>query len=68
MIVLLVAIFGTQSMFTVDEVQLAVVTRFGEIKQVYTQPGLKFKAPFVDQKNYFDKRLLYRDLARSHSA
>ena len=61
-IVLLVAIFGTQSMFTVDEVQLAVVTRFGEIKQVYTQPGLKFKAPFVDQKNYFDKRLLYRDL------
>ena len=61
-IVLLIAIFGTQSMFTVDEVQLAVVTRFGDIKQVYTQPGLKFKAPFVDQKNYFDKRLLYRDL------
>ena len=62
MIVLLVAIFGTQSMFTVDEVQLAVVTRFGEIKQVYTQPGLKYKVPFVDQKTYFDKRLLYRDL------
>ena len=61
-IVILVAIFGTQSMFTVDEIQLAVVTRFGEIKQVYIQPGLKFKVPFVDQKNYFDKRLLYRDL------
>ena len=61
-LVLLVAILGTQSMFTNDEVQLAVVTRFGEIKQVYTQPGLKFKVPFVDQKNYFDKRLLYRDL------
>jgi membrane protease subunit HflC len=61
-IVLLVAIFGTQTMYTQDEIQLSVVTRFGEIKQVYTQPGLKFKAPFVDQKNYFDKRLLYRDL------
>ncbi len=61
-IVILVAIFGTQSMFTVDEIQLSVVTRFGEIKQVYIQPGLKFKVPFVDQKNYFDKRLLYRDL------
>lgn len=61
-IVILVAIFGTQSMFTVDETQLSVVTRFGEIKQVYIQPGLKFKVPFVDQKNYFDKRLLYRDL------
>ena len=61
-IVILVAIFGTQSMFTVDETQLSVVTRFGEIKQVYTQPGLKFKVPFVDQKNYFDRRLLYRDL------
>ena len=61
-IVLLVAIFGTQSMFTQDEIQLSVVTRFGEIRQVYTEPGLKFKVPFVDQKNYFDKRLLYRDL------
>ena len=61
-LVILVAIFGTQSMFTVDETQLSVVTRFGEIKQVYIQPGLKFKVPFVDQKNYFDKRLLYRDL------
>ncbi len=61
-IVILVAIFGTQSMFTVDEIQLSVVTRFGEIKQIYIQPGLKFKVPFVDQKNYFDKRLLYRDL------
>ena len=61
-IVILVAIFGTQSMFTVDETQLSVVTRFGEIKQVYIQPGLKFKTPFIDQKNYFDKRLLYRDL------
>ena len=61
-IVILVAIFGTQSMFTVDETQLSVVTRFGEIKQIYIQPGLKFKVPFVDQKNYFDKRLLYRDL------
>ena len=49
-------------MFTQDEIQLSVVTRFGEIRQVYTEPGLKFKVPFVDQKNYFDKRLLYRDL------
>ena len=61
-LVILVAIFGTQSMFTVDEVQLSVVTRFGDIQQVHTQPGLKLKVPFVDRTNYFDKRLLYRDL------
>jgi membrane protease subunit HflC len=61
-IVLLVSIFGTQTMFTQDEIQLSVVTRFGEIRQVYTQPGLKFKVPFIDQKTYFDKRLLYRDV------
>ena len=61
-LVILVAIFGTQSMFTVDEIELAVVTRLGNIKQVHTKPGLKFKVPFIDTANYFDKRLLYRDL------
>ena len=61
-VVILVAIFGTQGMYTQDETQLSVVTRFGEIKRVHTTPGLKFKAPFIDAKHYFDKRLLRVDL------
>ena len=61
-IVILVAIFGTQSLYTQDETQLSVTTRFGEIQRVDTTPGLKFKLPFVENKNYFDKRLLRVDL------
>ena len=61
-IIIAVAIFGTQSMYTQDETQLSVVTRFGQIKVVETSPGLKFKIPFVDSKTYFDKRLLRVDL------
>ena len=60
-IVLLLAIFGPQTLFTVDETQLVVVTRFGEIKEIYISPGLKVKAPFVDSVNRFDKRVLRID-------
>ena len=60
-IVILLAIFGPQTLFTVDETQFAVVTRFGQIKSVHTSPGLKVKAPFIDSVNRFDNRLLRID-------
>ena len=46
-----------QSFFTVDETEVAIVTTFGEFKQSHTDPGLKFKTPFIDQVTKFDKRL-----------
>ena len=46
-----------QAFFTVDETEVAIVTTFGEFKQSYTDPGLKFKTPFIDQVTKFDKRL-----------
>ena len=46
-----------QSFFTVDETEVAIVTTFGEFKQSHTNPGLKFKTPFIDQVTKFDKRL-----------
>ena len=64
-VVILVAIFGTQSLYTQDETQLSVTTRFGQIKNVHTTPGLKLKVPFFENKNYFDKRLLRVDLAEA---
>ena len=60
-IVILLGIFGPQILYTVDETQLAVVTRFGEIQDVHRQPGLKVKAPFVDSVSRFDKRILRID-------
>ena len=60
-IVLLLAILGPQALFTVDETQLVVVTRFGEIQEIHTTPGLKVKAPFLESVNRFDRRVLRID-------
>ena len=55
------AIIGPQVLFAIDETQLAIVTRFGDIKQQIRSPGLKIKTPFIDNVIYFDKRLLIFD-------
>ena len=64
-IVILLAIFGPTTLFTVDETQLVVVTRFGEVRGIHTSAGLKVKVPFIDSANRFDKRLLRVDVPQS---
>jgi membrane protease subunit HflC len=50
-------VVGFASVFTLDETEQAVITRFGEPRgQAIVKPGLHFKAPFVDRVNRFDKR------------
>ena len=53
----ILAVVGFQSIFTVDETEVAIVTTFGEFKASYTDPGLKTKVPFIDSVTKFDKRL-----------
>ncbi len=55
------AIIGPQLFFVVDEKQLAIVTRFGEVQKSIYSPGLYVKTPFIDTATYFDKRLLIFD-------
>ncbi|MBM66163.1 MAG: HflC protein [Myxococcales bacterium] len=59
-IVLLVGLFlGMNAIYTVSEVDQVVVTRFGApVGKPEVNPGLKFKVPFVDVVNRFDKRFL----------
>ncbi len=64
-VVILLAIFGPQTLYTVDETQLVVVTRFGEVRDIHTTPGLKVKAPFIDSVNRFNRRLLRVDVPPS---
>jgi membrane protease subunit HflC len=61
-LVILTAVLGPQFLFTVDQTQLALVTRFGEPRSQISSPGLYVKTPFVDSVRYFDKRLLVFDL------
>ena len=60
-LLVVVAITFPQWIFSVDETQFAIVTRFGEPKRVLKRPGLKFKTPFVDSVTRLDKRLLRYD-------
>ena len=55
---LLVVIVGYSSVFTVDQTEQALVVRLGEPVGVVTDPGLHFKAPFVDTVIPIDKRIL----------
>jgi membrane protease subunit HflC len=56
------AIVLWQSAYKVDETELVLVTQFGDIRDVQTSPGLKFKTPFVQQVNRLDKRMLRVDV------
>src|SRR3954468_1455427 len=60
---LLVALALLSSMlFVVDQRQFGVVYAFGQVKEVISEPGLKFKLPPPLQSvSYIDKRLLTLD-------
>jgi membrane protease subunit HflC len=58
----LIAIFailmiGANSVFIVDQRQIALVTQFGEPVDQKLTPGLKFKTPFIQTVIFFDKRI-----------
>ena len=55
-IAVLVAILLSSSLYTVKETQVALKLRLGEIVSIESEPGLKFKTPFVNNVVWFDKR------------
>ena len=62
-IAVLVAILLSSSLYTVNETQVAIKLRLGEIVSVENKPGLKFKTPFVNNVVTFDKRIQTLDSA-----
>ena len=60
--IVLVAVVAYTSLYTVTEMERAVVIRLGRpVGEPIETSGLKFKLPFVDKVEYFDKRLLEYD-------
>jgi modulator of FtsH protease HflC len=52
----------TSSIYTVSEVEQAIITQFGKpVGEPVTTAGLKFKLPFVQEVNPIDKRVLEWD-------
>jgi regulator of protease activity HflC (stomatin/prohibitin superfamily) len=60
-IIIVGLIFVSQTFYIVDETEQVIITRFGDVKSVKTEPGLNYRAPFVDTVVRFDKRLLRID-------
>jgi modulator of FtsH protease HflC len=57
-LLLVAAVVGWSSLFTVDQTEQALLVRLGEPVRVVTEPGLNFKAPFIDSVITIDKRIL----------
>lgn len=62
-IVIVAAVFvGLNSVFVVKETEFAIKFRLGEIIRTNYEPGLHFKAPFVNNIRKFDNRLITLDM------
>ena len=57
-IVVAALIVGYSSVFSVYQTQQALVVRLGQPVRVISEPGLNFKAPFINSVVYIDKRIL----------
>ncbi|MEO6381218.1 MAG: protease modulator HflC [Nitrobacter sp.] len=58
MLLLAVLVVGYSATFTVSQTEQVLLVRLGEPVRVVTEPGLHFKAPFVDSVIDVDKRIL----------
>jgi membrane protease subunit HflC len=57
------AVAAFLTLFTVDQTQQALVLEFGKPKREIKDPGLHYKIPFIQNVEYFDKRMLGIDTA-----
>ncbi len=65
LIIVLVLFIGfltfTGAFFIVNETKQAIVLQFGEPRQVITEPGLRFKIPFIQDAVFLESRMLNLD-------
>src|SRR3989338_7432119 len=60
--IIVVLAFASGALFIVDETKQVVITQFGKpVGEPIISAGLHFKAPFIQQAHYFEKRLLEWD-------
>ncbi|HEY66141.1 MAG TPA: protease modulator HflC [Caldilineae bacterium] len=60
-LLILVVILASQTIFIVDETKQAIVLQFGDPIRNIRDPGLATKLPFVQNVIYFEKRVLSSD-------
>ena len=61
LVVVVLGIVAYGSLFTVHQINQALVLQFGNPIKVVREPGLNFKLPFVQDVTYYDRRILDLD-------
>lgn len=62
-IIISLIIVASMSIFTVDQRKYALVSQFGEVKRIISEPGLNFKFPLIQDVRFFEKRIITMDSA-----
>lgn len=58
-VLVVLAIVALSSAFVIDQAEQGIIVQFGEpIGDVITEPGLRWRVPFIQEVRRFDKRLL----------
>ena len=60
-LILAAVITFSSATFILDQTEQAVIVQFGRPVKSYTEPGLHFKTPFVQNARIFEKRILEWD-------
>lgn len=60
-LVIVLAVVISQTLFTVDETEQAIILQFGNPVATVQMPGLKVKSPFIQNVIFFEKRILSSD-------
>ena len=62
-VIVIAAVAVYLSLFTVKEINQAIVLQFGDPKKVITSPGLQIKIPIIQNVVFLDRRILSLDPA-----
>ena len=62
-IVIVAGLTVAQTIYTIRETEQAIVLQFGKPLRVIAEPGIAYKAPFVQNVQIYDKRILDLDPA-----
>ena len=60
-VVIVLGLLAKGALFTVSEMEQAIVMQFGEPIRVINEPGLSYKLPLVQDVQYYEKRVLNLD-------
>ena len=60
-LIVVVGIVASSALFTVRQTEQALVLQFGNPIRVVKEPGLSLKMPFVQNVEYYDRRILDLD-------